>query len=1089
MPKTCALPTMCHLLQRRADELGDAVAFRFIDGNGAERQQLTYAALYTASRRLGAGLRARTAPGDRVAVLLPPGLGYVIAVFACLMARVVAVPSPPPRGRRDTGRVPRLLADADVRLALVAAGDAARMQAAGSWPSKLSLLDPESGLLDASDDALLPESSWTDATADDLALLQYTSGSTREPRGVMLSHRQLMANAAGIASLNGHRSGETAVFWLPPYHDMGLMGGILQPVFAGAHTVLMAPATFLQRPLRWLQAMHDYRAVTTGAPDFAWRLCVERTTPAERSALDLSSLRVAFNGAEPIQHVTVQRFLDAFAVAQVSRTVFVPCYGLAEATLLVTGTQAGTPMRTLELPARQGFPSLAGPPTSMPTLVGCGTPPPGVEVAVVDGEQGLRLPDGHEGEIWVRGETVAAGYWGNSAESARMFGAQMAHDAPSARGWLRTGDLGVWCEGMLYVSGRDADRIVVDGRNVHPQDVEWAAAGAHPAIDPSGCVAIGVPSVDQGTRVMVLAEISRGSRARNGDIEHAVRQAVSGELGLSVQVTCFETQVLPRTTSGKRQRAMARSAWCAGALTPRDDGALPEFASFTDLGVTIPADEERARSPERVPTAELCGWAISWISEDTGQHPEQLDAAQPLTALGLDSAGVLRFQLAFETRFKCECPEVLYWESTSLYSLCEVMADGVVPSTVPPTVYSADEWSDLARWPEVTAAAARSNALRDSFFHLIEPQQDMCVVRDGRTLMHFAGYDYLGFSGDSRVRLASSAAIQQWGTSASASRLVSGERPVHRQLEAAIAELLNTDDAITFISGHATNVAVLSHLMGPGDVICCDERLHNSGWLGALHSGARVLPFAHGDAAALDRILQKERTRYRRALIAIESVYSADGDVADLASFVAVKERHGALLFVDEAHGTGVLGATGRGLAEATGIPSAAVDIWMGTLSKALASCGGFIAGARPLVNYLRTTCPAFVFSVGMPPGTAAAALAAVQLLRQEPERVETLRARAMAFRMQAAAAGLPVETSGTTATSPIIPIITGGSAGALALAAALEREGVLAAPMLPPAVPAGASRVRFFVSAAHAEFQVSAAVAALVRTYPAVVL
>jgi 7-keto-8-aminopelargonate synthetase-like enzyme len=277
--------------------------------------------------------------------------------------------------------------------------------------------------------------------------------------------------------------------------------------------------------------------------------------------------------------------------------------------------------------------------------------------------------------------------------------------------------------------------------------------------------------------------------------------------------------------------------------------------------------------------------------------------------------------------------------------------------------------------------------------------------------------------------------------------------------------------------------------MGPGDVICCDERLHNSGWLGARHSGARVLPFAHGDAAALDRILQKERTRYRRALIAIESVYSADGDVADLASFVAVKERHGALLFVDEAHGTGVLGATGRGLAEATGIPSAAVDIWMGTLSKALASCGGFIAGARSLVNYLRTTCPAFVFSVGMPPGTAAAALAAVQLLRQEPERVETLRARAMAFRMQAAAAGLPVETSGTTATSPIIPIITGGSAGALALAAALEREGVLAAPMLPPAVPAGASRVLFFVSAAHAEFQVSAAVAELVRTYPAVVL
>ena len=457
---------------------------------------------------------------------------------------------------------------------------------------------------------------------------------------------------------------------------------------------------------------------------------------------------------------------------------------------------------------------------------------------------------------------------------------------------------------------------------------------------------------------------------------------------------------------------------------------------------------------------------------------------------------ILRFHLALEGRLQRRLPERLCVEAPSVAALCAGLALPPLPARSdtelldPATTAAATSaaelavWGDVAAWPEVRATLARVERLQGAFFPLIEGQDGMVVQHDGQRLLHFAGYDYLGLAGDPRVRAAAAAAATTWGTSASASRLVSGERPVHGALEAALASLLGTADALTFVSGHATAVSVIAHLCGPGDLVCCDERLHNSGWLGARSSGARVLVFPHNDAAALDALLGAERGHARRVVVAMESLYSTDGDVPDLAAFVAVKRRHGALLFVDEAHGTGVLGATGRGIAEASGVDPLAVDIWMGTLSKALASCGGFIAGSAALVQYLRATCPAFVFSVGMPPATAAAALEAVRLLRAEPERVRRLWARAASFRTAAAAAGLPVRTDDATRHIPIVPLVTGSSSRALALAAALERDGVLAAPMIPPSVPERGALVRFFLSAAHTEEQIATAVAVLARAW-----
>jgi 8-amino-7-oxononanoate synthase len=349
----------------------------------------------------------------------------------------------------------------------------------------------------------------------------------------------------------------------------------------------------------------------------------------------------------------------------------------------------------------------------------------------------------------------------------------------------------------------------------------------------------------------------------------------------------------------------------------------------------------------------------------------------------------------------------------------------------------------------------------------------------GRRVLNFANYNYLGLSGDPEVTRAAQDAAARWGTSVSASRVVSGERPIHASLEREIASFVGVDDAIVYIGGHPANVSTISHLFGPEDVVLCDALMHNSAVQGAEFSGARRLTFPHNDWRTLDAILTRVRERHRRALVVIEGVYSADGDIPDLRQFIDVKTRHGAMLMVDEAHSLGVLGATGRGIAEHAGVDPRAVDIWMGTLSKSLASCGGYIAGGSALVEYLKYTSPGFVYSVGIPPSNAAAALAALRKLIAEPERAAMLRQRAAYFLRRCREAGLD---TGASAGTPVVPVIVGDSLRAAKLSAMLLSAGVNVQPMVAPAVPNELARLRFFVACTHTEEELDRTVGLLVQ-------
>jgi 8-amino-7-oxononanoate synthase len=340
-------------------------------------------------------------------------------------------------------------------------------------------------------------------------------------------------------------------------------------------------------------------------------------------------------------------------------------------------------------------------------------------------------------------------------------------------------------------------------------------------------------------------------------------------------------------------------------------------------------------------------------------------------------------------------------------------------------------------------------------------------------MLSFSSYNYLGLSGDARVSQASKDAIDNYGTSVSASRVATGEKPLHKELEREIAQLIGTEDAIVFVGGHATNVTTVGHLMRPQDLIIFDELSHNSIIEGAVLSGARRIPFAHEDVEALDRILTENRHLYERVLITMEGVYSMDGDIGNLPAIIALKKKHKALLMVDEAHSMGVLGENGLGIREHFNADAADVDIWMGTFSKSFASCGGYIAGTKALINYMKYTTPGFLYSVGISPSNAAAALAAARLFTKEPWRAQKLRSNAELFVRLAKANGLDTGISKGTA---VVPIIVRNSAHALVLAHRLFEAGINVQPILYPAVADNESRLRFFITCDHTEQELTTA-------------
>ncbi|KVQ77607.1 AMP-binding protein [Burkholderia ubonensis] len=601
---TATLPTtLSELLQNRAATLGDQTAYVFLSGPPEQEQadSMTFAELDARARRVAALLQRNAVDlGDRVLLLCRPGLDYVSAFMGCLYAGAVAVPAYPPRNKQHMVRIAGIVRNAGANTILCSPDDLERCTTwiADTEASGSTLLDVGAA------EAVPPLHAPAGVPPSHVAFLQYTSGTTGTPKGVMVSHGNLMHNLGMLREWFAYDERSTMVSWLPPYHDMGLIGVILTSLYGGFRSVLMAPERFIQHPYLWLRAISEYRADLTGAPDFAYRMACRRISDEQLATLDLSCIRTAYNGAESVRAGTLSDFAKRFAAAGFSAGSFRPCYGLAEGTLFVAGRTAQQPIRTVcadqaalqrqSVVIRGEFAGVSPAPLDRPgerVLVSVGRPAGDQRVVVRDLETNGRCVDGTIGEICVAGPSVAAGYWQLDEQTQSTFRHTLAGNPDQA--FMRTGDLGFMLGGELYVTGRLKDMVILAGRNYYSEDIEYALIVGVPELVPNGCAAFMDDQVD-AERLIVVAEVERTQRKGNLDgFIDAIRQAIWSRLDIGPSaIVLVSPGSVPKTSSGKVRRSTCR--------TQLRDGELTILAQWdVETGAHTPTPERRP--PDRRP--------------------------------------------------------------------------------------------------------------------------------------------------------------------------------------------------------------------------------------------------------------------------------------------------------------------------------------------------------------------------------------------------------------------------------------------------------------------------------------------------------
>jgi amino acid adenylation domain-containing protein/non-ribosomal peptide synthase protein (TIGR01720 family) len=657
--------TLIDLLDRRTQRGPDELAYTFlVDGEGAELS-LSYGELGRRAKAVAASLQRTEAAGERALLLYPPGLDYVVAFWGCLYAGVIAVPAYPPRPNRNLLRLRAIAADAGATLVLTTA------QILGKVDSLLAQAPDLKALNWRATDNLTPESAqrWRPAevNGDALAYLQYTSGSTSAPKGVMVSHNNVLSNSAAIAHGFEHSSQSISLSWLPHFHDMGLVDGIIQPLYGGFRGLLMSPVSFLQSPLRWLKAISKYQVTHSGGPNFAYDLCVRRIGVEERAALDLSSWSVAYNGAEPVRRETLERFIAAFGPCGFRRNAFYPAYGLAEATLKVSGGRKLQPpiYCTVQAEAleRHLVREASEPSEKGRALVGCGLAVPETKVVIVEPESKMRLAPGAVGEIWVAGPGVARGYWNHPEETEQTFHARLADTSEGP--FLRTGDLGFLKDDQLFVTGRLKDLIIIRGRNLYPQDIERTAEQVHPALKPGGGAAISLEIAGE-ERLILVHEVDGRRCSSFGEVIESVRQAVAEEHEVALHaVALLRAGSLPKTSSGKVQRRVCLERFTGGGLN--------EVARWQAVGTQEGEHTpfETVTRPARDAEA-VAAWLKSQLASSLGLSLAEIDVERPLSVYGVDSLLAVELTHRIETTLGVTLPPASFLQGRSLRQLAEL---------------------------------------------------------------------------------------------------------------------------------------------------------------------------------------------------------------------------------------------------------------------------------------------------------------------------------------------------------------------------------------------------------------------------------
>jgi natural product biosynthesis luciferase-like monooxygenase protein len=627
--------TIIDLLRSRAESDAERVVYGFFDSESGVRETLTFGELHRKAVAVAAKLQSESAAGERALVIFSSGLECIVAFWGCLYSGIIAVPVPPFRLK---GRDPRIRSIAeDAGVTLILGTDNRQLSSfVREFDKRLRVVEPEQVQVE-------PGESWTPPalTRDSIALLQYTSGSTGVPKGVVVSHGNLLGNAACMQEAFGLTAEERSVLWLPLFHDMGLMGGVIQSVYSGYRTVFLAPSTFIHRPLHWLELVTSEKATISGGPNFGYDLCARLVSESERLNLDLSAWRIAFNGSETVRCETLQRFEAAFRQYGFRPDAFRPCYGLAEATLLVSAVRSKVPpVLTINTKAlEQGeIETAGGEEGGVKKLVSVGQTSLGQSIAIVEPETGALCVGNRIGEVWVSGPGVAQGYWNRNDETTGVFHAHI--QGGNADTYLRTGDLGTVQNGELYITGRLKDLIIIRGRNYYPNDIESTCETGHSALRPGHSAAFSV-EVNGEERLVVVQEVTRaGLKADHSEAIRRIRLNIFAEHELNPHaVVLIRTGTLPKTTSGKIQRRECREAYLSGRLNVVAANELKEV----DL------------SPGEA-LENLAAKFTRLLANLVGCSETELDEQRTPVALGLDSVKALEVKMAVEQLAGREIP-------------------------------------------------------------------------------------------------------------------------------------------------------------------------------------------------------------------------------------------------------------------------------------------------------------------------------------------------------------------------------------------------------------------------------------------------
>ncbi|WP_194813453.1 AMP-binding protein [Nocardia sp. XZ_19_385] len=658
------------LLATRARRSGDQTAYTFLDENGHQSGSLTYRELDRRARAIAAVLAEQFHSGDRALLLYPAGLDYVAAFFGCLYAQVIAVPLyEPGRGRSEQIEViardcaaAGVLTTREIATALPTFGDELSF-------ARLPQVVTEE-IAPAAESAAEPSA----IDPKTIAYLQYTSGSTATPKGVIIDHAMSVRQCLEMACSWQIDADSVVTSWLPHFHDFGQVTGVLMPVFSGGRAVLMAPATFVKNPVRWLDAITKYHGTHSGAPNFAFDLCVDRTTPEQRAALDLSSWHLLSNGAEPVRKTTLERFEIAFAPCGLRETALSPGYGLAEDTLKVT-CSTGEQRYLAERFDVTGLARRKAVPTAEPDgidLVGHGTTVLDTEMAIVEPESGRQVSEGEVGEIWVQGPCVSPGYWGRPEETERTFGARIAgaDDTP----WLRTGDLGFVYAGELFLCGRLKNLMIVNGMNYYLEDIEATVVDSDDALRAGGVIAFAVTESGQEDLVLV-AECRTDIDRELESLAASMHDAVAKRHGIApATVVLVQPGAVPRTTSGKLRRQHCMTDFVAGRLPEtqrwvRPAPVEPARTATNGNGRTAMRDLVRQGLFEQI---------RAWMAENKPDAPD-LDPDRSLAEHGLGSVDQIDLHEWLESWAGKRFPPELIWDSETVTEMVRVLANILAP--------------------------------------------------------------------------------------------------------------------------------------------------------------------------------------------------------------------------------------------------------------------------------------------------------------------------------------------------------------------------------------------------------------------------